>query len=922
MQKKQIPKILLFLAISFLGAIFVFDTYRNFENDKSIDVLNVSRSIAAIFPKEDLAGLDINSSDIGKPQYKALKNTLKAIIQVNQDAKFAYLFAERNGKIYFMADSEQEGSKDYSPPGQEYTEAKTEDRLPFLDGQEHRTGPTTDRWGTWISTLTPIKDEFTGKVIAVLGIDYNTRSWNWGLLLEVTESIVLVLLFLLTVLFLFKVRARNKSLALEIVEHNISTSELRKNEELFRAVVNNSEDLNTLTNENDILLFASSQFEEILGFSGEKYLGQKMRYNIFPDDAQLALSLWSKLKEGGTEVKNYEYRIIDGKNSVRWVSHSAKRVFVNGKVLGYLSTIRDITDHITAKMTLQKSEELFRNITEQMADVVFTTDSAGLITYISPVTSHMFGISPHEMIGRHFMGFVDKGDREHALQEFGKSIGSGSRVGTIEILMKRNDNSSFIGELSSKVFYRDDQVLGTMGIIRDITDRKGAENRINLSIKILSLLNTSTPFRETIELIISYIQNAFGIEAIGIRFKDGNDYPYFAQNGFSNDFIQAENTLVERLTTGSICRDENGNPCLECTCGMVIGGKSKSASPLFTEGGSIWTNNASESGLTADQDPRNNPRNRCTHYGYESVALIPIHHSDNIVGLLQLNDRKKDRFTPIMVQFFESIGEIIGLAMMRKQSDDEIHELNENLENRIAERTLQLENTNKELAVRMDVIEQFTYIASHDLQEPLRTFTNFAQLIREDYADKLDADGNKYIDFIYNAADRMRELVSGLVDFAILGKESILTSVDCNKIVNEVLFDLGNAIKDCDAKITVHELPVLQGYATELRLLFQNLLNNAIKFRKKDAAPEINISVEGGLKEWLFKIEDNGIGIDAKSQDKIFVIFKRMHNRSDYKGAGIGLAHCKKIVELHGGKIWVESTPGRGSIFLFTIPKK
>ena len=131
-----------------------------------------------------------------------------------------------------------------------------------------------------------------------------------------------------------------------------------------------------------------------------------------------------------------------------------------------------------------------------------------------------------------------------------------------------------------------------------------------------------------------------------------------------------------------------------------------------------------------------------------------------------------------------------------------------------------------------------------------------------------------------------------------------------------VLFDLDNSIKACNAKITVHELPVLTAYATEMRLLFQNLIVNAIKFRKMDTIPEINIAVENGAKEWLFKIEDNGIGID-----KIFIIFKRMHNRSEYKGAGIGLAHCKKIVEMHGGKIWVESNSSAGSVFKFTIPK-
>jgi light-regulated signal transduction histidine kinase (bacteriophytochrome) len=257
----------------------------------------------------------------------------------------------------------------------------------------------------------------------------------------------------------------------------------------------------------------------------------------------------------------------------------------------------------------------------------------------------------------------------------------------------------------------------------------------------------------------------------------------------------------------------------------------------------------------------------------------------------------------------------------QKQAQEELRKLNETLEERIAERTLQLENTNKELTIHMDEIEQFTYIASHDLQEPLRTLSNFAQLIREEYAGKLGEDGNRSIEFIYNAAGRMRELVSGLVEYSVLGKESVKTTVDCNKIVIDVLYDLEDSIRASGAQITVHgELPKLTGFSTELRLLFQNLVVNAIKFRNKDESPVITISAERRINEWLFKIADNGIGIDDKNKDKIFIIFKRMHNRRDYKGSGIGLAHCKKIVELHGGKIWVESAPGEGSTFMFTIP--
>jgi signal transduction histidine kinase len=256
----------------------------------------------------------------------------------------------------------------------------------------------------------------------------------------------------------------------------------------------------------------------------------------------------------------------------------------------------------------------------------------------------------------------------------------------------------------------------------------------------------------------------------------------------------------------------------------------------------------------------------------------------------------------------------------RKQAEKEILQLNESLELRVAERTSQLDAKNRELAFHLSEVEQFSYIASHDLQEPLRTLTTYTQLINEEYAGKLDADGNKYIEFIAGSASRMRTLVTALLEYSLLGKESVMTIVDCNRVISDVLADMADSIERSNANIRFEKLPVLNGFETELRQLFQNLINNAVKFRKKEVHPEIKISAETLPDAWQFSIEDNGIGIAEKDKEKVFTIFKRMHNRNEYEGTGIGLAHCKKIVEMHGGKIWVESTPGQGSRFIFTIP--
>lgn len=256
------------------------------------------------------------------------------------------------------------------------------------------------------------------------------------------------------------------------------------------------------------------------------------------------------------------------------------------------------------------------------------------------------------------------------------------------------------------------------------------------------------------------------------------------------------------------------------------------------------------------------------------------------------------------------------------KAEKEVIKLKESLEQRVAERTKELETTVGELAFKNKELEQFTFIASHDLQEPLLTITNFTKLIQEEYGGKLDADGNNYIAYISGSAIRMKTLLKGLLFYSLLGKDSVKSDVDCNKVVAEVLSDLSVSINASYASVTVQELPVLKGYETELKLLFRNLISNAIKFQLKGTRPEIKILAELLEKEWKFTIEDNGIGIDLQDREKVFIIFKRMVKSDEFEGIGIGLAYCKKIVELHGGRIWVESKPGGGSAFMFTIIKQ
>ncbi|HWI93498.1 MAG TPA: two-component regulator propeller domain-containing protein, partial [Flavisolibacter sp.] len=262
-----------------------------------------------------------------------------------------------------------------------------------------------------------------------------------------------------------------------------------------------------------------------------------------------------------------------------------------------------------------------------------------------------------------------------------------------------------------------------------------------------------------------------------------------------------------------------------------------------------------------------------------------------------------------------------------------IHQQKEQLELQVQERTQSLaamtleerkarqeaSEANKELERKNKELEQFAYVASHDMQEPLRTISSFVNLLNSQYKDKFDDRAQKYMSFIVQATDRMKVLIHDLLEYSRIGKKKETAHLDLNKIVNEVLADLNFAIADSGATVEVEQLPAVSVYPTEMKQLFQNLIINAIKFRKKGTTPEIEISAEKHNGHWKFLVKDNGIGIDPKQAERIFVIFQRLHTRNEYEGSGIGLSHCKKIAELHKGKIWVESTPGEGSSFYFTI---
>jgi len=622
-------------------------------------------------------------------------------------------------------------------------------------------------------------------------------------------------------------------------------------EQLLAHTIRSIGELISITDLDDRFTFVNQAFLDKYGYTYEEIIGQRVSVIVSPkNDPELLKEVLEYSRKSG-----WTGEVLDITKDGREFPISLKTSNIlneKGEILGLVGVAEDITERKLAEAFLQKSEERFRSLYENSTIGLYRTTPEGKIILANPTLVKMLGYPTFEELASKNLeeeGFEPSYERKQFIEQIelnGEVIGLESawtcRDGSI---LNIKESARAIKAPNGKVLYYD-------GTVEDISERKKAEALLRKS---------EEKYRDMVEQI--------------------NDVIYATD---TNGIITYVSPTVEILS------GYKPEEITDHSLGEFVG------PTVFFD-----IKEHFRKIMAGILDPLEyQVKMKSGELRWLRISSRPIINENRPIGV-----------RGVLTDITE-----------HKQAENEIHHLNETLEKRVVERTHQLEILNKELDFHIKEIEQLTFIASHDLQEPLRTLTTFTQLIHEEYSGKLDEDGNKYIEFIFNSATRMRLLVKGLLDYSLLGRESIITIVDCNKILNEVISDMSESINLYEAKITVQELPVLNGSETELRLLFQNLIHNAIKFRKKDVHPEINISAKDHENEWVFAIEDNGIGIEGKDKVIVFNIFQRTHNRSEFEGSGIGLAHCKKIVELHGGRIWVESAPNAGSVFIFTIPKR
>ena len=311
-----------------------------------------------------------------------------------------------------------------------------------------------------------------------------------------------------------------------------------------------------------------------------------------------------------------------------------------------------------------------------------------------------------------------------------------------------------------------------------------------------------------------------------------------------------------------------------------------------------------------------------SYYIWMGLIIVGILIATFIVGLSLYN--LINRIKPLVEELIETKENLEASNRSLNTTLADLNSLNREKELEIRAKKKAIEETellNDSLRAKNQQLDHFAYVASHDLQEPLRTVSNYLEVFQEDFPERLEGEATTYFEFINSAVDRMRNLISGLLSFSRIGSSGEMEKIDLNATLTRIKEDFTALREARDITIENDRLPVIEGYRIEIRQLFQNLISNAIKFTDPKIKPKIKISFDETDNFYNFHIQDNGIGIQDKDFAKIFDMFSRLHNVKEYEGQGIGLAFCKKIVELHHGNIWVSSEMGKGSTVHFTIKK-
>jgi PAS domain S-box-containing protein len=720
----------------------------------------------------------------------------------------------------------------------------------------------------------------------------------------------------------------------------------------------------TIESPKDISIYSINRNYEYLSFN---HLHQSLiiqKYNIIIEKGMSLLECIDSL-EDKKNYKNEFDKVFQGKsisiieenknNSTYWEIKCSPIINRKDEIIGATVFSLNITDKINAADALKRSEEKYRSVFENVQDVFYITKMDGTFIEISPSVKAVTGYDATELIGSNAESIYILGNRNIFLDALKKN----SKVKGFETQTShKNGKIIDISIDATLLFDSEGTPTHIESVLRDITERKKTEEALRKSEEKYRTIFENIQdvfFQSNIDGIVidvspsilqhtGYTREELIGTSISNYYVNPKEREHFLKilltyNVVTDFVIQMKTKFAEVLYISLNARlilDSDGKPSYIEGAMRNVNDRIKSEEALkkseekyrsiFENVQDVFFQTSMTDDLVTEISPSCETISGYTReeiigvnaltFFYKPEQRIPylkkLHQKGEVLDYeLELKTKKGElRIVSVSSKLiYNAKGDLSHIdGVMRDITQRKINET-------------EIANQNTRLQVQNKELEQFVYVTSHDLQEPLITLKCFSELISNEYQDTLDDQGKQYLNFIFQSSTRMQELVRGLLEYSRIGRESNLSTIDCNQIISDILADLKVLIDKNNVQFSIDNLPHINGYPLGMRLLFQNLISNAIKFRKKDTIPQISITASEQKNDWLFSVKDNGIGIEEKNYDKVFIIFKRIHNREDYEGTGIGLAQCKKIIALHGGSIWIESTLGEGSNFKFTIPK-
>ena len=673
------------------------------------------------------------------------------------------------------------------------------------------------------------------------------------------------------------------------------TLALRESEERFRVAAESSTDL---IYEWDIKERVDwfGKIDELLGYARGEFPRtlEAWANSAHPDDRDRVMAA-VKNHLAKNEPYDIEYRVRkkDGTYRYWWARGTAVRD-EKGNPYRWIGAVTDITERKRAEEALRASEEHYRTLFSETLDGICLADAeTGIIIDCNPAMASLVCRERAELIGRpQTILHPPQNDKASFSPTFKQHLtDKQDQIIETQVVTRTGD----IREVEIKANFLNLQGRKLLqGLFHNITERKRAEEELFVRNKIANIFLTATTdeeiYSEVLNVVLEVMESKYGV--VGYIDEDGALIVPSMSRHIWDKCQVPEKTFI-------FPRDKWGHT---------------SWSRAIREKKTNYTNEVSI--LTPEG-----------HINITRHISMPIIFQGEVIGLIQVANKETD-YREKDVQLLESLGNtfiapILNVRLQknkeelsRKRAEEEIRKLNAELEQRVRDRTARLEAANKEL-------EAFSYSVSHDLRAPLRAIDGFSRVILEDYTDKLDDEGKRYLNIIGSNTKKMGQLIDDLLVFSRLGRQELRTSgIDIGRLAKAVSEELKLAVPERKLKFTINTLIPAQGDQAMIRQVFVNLLSNAVKFTrpKENSVIEVGGANEGD--ENIYFVKDNGVGFDMQYVNKLFGVFQRLHSAEEFEGTGVGLAIVQRIIHRHGGRVWAEGKVGEGATFYFSLPRK